>query len=100
MHYVLHFGDIETAGCDVGCYQDCFGRGLEAFEGLETLFLDSLGVEGVGFEVQGCKEWDEAADGVDGIYEDQCATGISQEEVIQKQILILGSGWELIGIGS
>jgi len=70
MHNVLYFGDIETAGCDVGCDEDRLGGGFESFERLETLFLDSLGVQGVGFEVQGCKEWDEAADRIDGVRED------------------------------
>lgn len=47
--------DIETAGCDVGCDEN--GAGVicagEFFDGAHAGFLDHLGVEGVGGDVEG-----------------------------------------------
>lgn len=70
MHDMPYFGDIETTSGDVRGDEDCFGGGSESFEGLETLFLDSLGVEGVGFEVKGGEEGNQATDCIDGVYKD------------------------------
>jgi hypothetical protein len=87
MHNMLDVRDIETAGCDVGCYKDCFGGGFESFEGLETLFLHALGVQSVGFEVEDVKEGDETADCVDGVYKDERTAWVAKEEVVEEEIL-------------
>lgn len=100
-------GDVEAAGGDVCCDEDRGaggggwggGRG-EALEGAEAGFLRELGVQredveggvggGGGEEV--VEEGDQAADGGDGVCEDEGAAGVAEEEVVEVEILWGGFG--------
>lgn len=47
-----------------------------------------LGVEGVGFYVEGLEDGDDAANCVDRVYKDERAAGIAEEEVVEEQVLL------------
>ncbi len=51
-----HFGYIETARPDVGRYKDWDLARSEASEGLQSLWLCKMGVEGDGGNIQGVEE--------------------------------------------
>ncbi|KAJ0160436.1 hypothetical protein CTA2_7969 [Colletotrichum tanaceti] len=84
-------GDVETAGRNVGGDEDGGGVGLrrgELFDGAETGLLRHLRVQRRGVDVEVLEEGRQAADGADGVCEDErSAVGVEQDDGVQVQIL-------------
>lgn len=97
--------DIQTAGRDISRHEDAtvsflffLSGGGEAFDGSQSRFLWHLAVQGVGGEVQVLEEWDEAADGVDAVREDQGAGGgeVAEEEGVEVEVFFEGGAFDYV----
>lgn len=92
MNDVRDGGDVESSRCDVRCEEDGGGRRLEAVESLESLSLLETGMNRDDVEPEELEEWMQASDTVDRGQEDDGSRRVTQEEVVEVDILFEGVG--------